>query len=711
MEDELEINIFLQTEEGKKYILEVQKTISFVDLKEKIKKLIFKNNFFYFVHNSKVYDEESKNDILNLEQGDTIFTFSTIVKEKYMVHFHQHQNLKEDNMKIVELSGILKICLLEYIANNIDNIEVIKNKEIRSIISDLKNEMDLTNNPQEDIKFNLSQKFGSNIITFKYYIQELVTLNEINNLIGLFDKNKQKEIKAYWSVLSKYEEFNKLFEKEFKEAIEKSYFDYSLICISIYQHDQKTKYLKKYEECKNPVIRYLFHGSQIDPISKIITGGFLYTRKAFYGMGIYFSDMLDYVSFYSGGTTYEDRRKNFGKILKVDDTFSCVGTEIYYDYNKKKEIYNWDYHTPELDHFPTYEEIQKNYENKMVEPFGIHLARVEPDKGQVIENENTINVEKKKGKFIGKEYVITEMYQILPLYGLTLKRNEYFVIWRDPHFSGKNEFSEYLKSAKMYLYKNENINVYIESTTEKALELIKKKKFNKIILISSIGKDLSGKRFVEIARKILGFEVMVLFFSANNEHLKWIQNFPNALYTNNSKFYQYYVKNYNKKGLEILKTDIENAYKIKLQFTDNFLEFPKFINSKKYNDIIFDEVLPYFRKIVIKSPKYGSFLKMNKDGSVEFFGGKEVEDYIWYITIINGEITLFSNNLYLSFNIGNKEAIGYQFMIIWNIKENNGKYTIYYKNMNNVLTIKGNKAIVVNQSNNNAQSFSFIDID
>ena len=686
--------------------------MSFADLKEKLKNLIFKNNFFYFVHNSKVYDdEESKDDLLNLEQGDTIYTFKTIIKEKYMVHFHRQQNLKEDDMKIVELSGILKICLLEYIANNIDNIERIKNKEIRSIISDLKNEMNLTSNPQEDIKYNLSQKFGSNIITFKYYIQELVTQNEINNLIGLFDKNKQKEIRAYWSVLSKYEEFNKLFDKEFQKAIENSYFDYSLICISIYQQDQKAEYLKKYEECKNPVIRYLFHGSQIDPISKIITGGFLYTRKAFYGMGIYFSDMLDYVSFYSGGTTYEDRRKNFGKTLKVGETFSCVGTEIYYDYNKKKEIYNWEYHTPEIDHFPTYEEIKQKYENKMVEPFGIHLARVESDKGQVIETENAINVEKKKGKFIGNEYVITEKYQILPLYGLTLKRNEYFVIWRDPHFSGKNEFSEYLKSAKMYLYKNENINVYIESTTEKALELIKKKKFNKIILISSIGKDLSGKRFVEIARKILGFDVMVLFFSANNDHLKWIQNFPNALYTNNSKFYQYYVKNYNKKGLEILKKDIENAYKIKLHFTDNFLEFPKFINSQKYNDIIFDEISPYFRKIIIKSPKYGSFLKMNKDASLEFVQQKEVEDYIWYITILNDEITLFSNNLYLSFNMENKEATGYQFMIVWNIEENNGKQTIYYKNKNNILTIKGNKAIVSNQSNNSAQSFSFIDID
>ena len=58
------------------------------------------------------------------------------------------------------------------------------------------------------------------------------------------------------------------------------------------------------------------------------------------------------------------------------------------------------------------------------------------------------------------------------------------------------------------------MNVYFESCIENALEIIKRKKFNKIIIISSIGLDLSGKRFIEIARKILGFNVMVLFYSA-----------------------------------------------------------------------------------------------------------------------------------------------------------------------------------------------------
>ena len=96
-------------------------------------------------------------------------------------------------------------------------------------------------------------------------------------------------------------------------------------------------------------------------------------------------------------------------------------------------------------HFPTYDEIKKNYPDKMVKKFGLHLARVEPQHGQVIINEKKIESEKKIGKFIGNEYVITEMCQILPLFGLTLKRNEYFVIWRDPNFSGENKYNQYLK--------------------------------------------------------------------------------------------------------------------------------------------------------------------------------------------------------------------------------------------------------------------------
>ena len=145
----------------------------------------------------------------------------------------------------------------------------------------------------------------------------------------------------------------------------------------------------------------MFHGTQIDPVSKIITGGFLYTRKAFYGMGIYFSDMLDYISFYCGGETYEERRKNFGKVLPVGKTFSCVGTEIFYDKDKKKDVYDWKYYVEELDHFPSYDELKSEYPDKMVKENGIHFARVEPQQGQVIETKELIYQEKKKENLLG----------------------------------------------------------------------------------------------------------------------------------------------------------------------------------------------------------------------------------------------------------------------------------------------------------------------
>ena len=110
----------------------------------------------------------------------------------------------------------------------------------------------------------------------------------------------------------------------------------------------------------------MFHGNQIDPISKIITGGFRYPRSSFYGIGIYFSDILDYVQFYGGEEAYEERRKNFGKFLPVGKTFSCVETEIFYDKNKKENVYDYKYFVNELD-FTSYDELKSKYPDNMVE--------------------------------------------------------------------------------------------------------------------------------------------------------------------------------------------------------------------------------------------------------------------------------------------------------------------------------------------------------
>ena len=115
----------------------------------------------------------------------------------------------------------------------------------------------------------------------------------------------------------------------------------------------------------------------------------------------------------------------------IDRTVSIVSSEIYYRKERKKNIFDFSLHIPQLDHFPTYEEIKQNYKDKMVERYGIYHSKVEPLQGE-IRNEKQIIEDKKKGTFLGNEYIITELCQILPLYGLTFKRNEYFILWRDP---------------------------------------------------------------------------------------------------------------------------------------------------------------------------------------------------------------------------------------------------------------------------------------
>jgi hypothetical protein len=398
------------------------------------------------------------------------------------------------------------------------------------------------------------------------------------------------------------------------------------------------------------------------------------------------------------------RRRPFGNTVPVGKTFSILGTFVFYDKEKIKNIYDLS-NFVELDHFPTYEEIKQKYKDKMVEKNGVNFVQVEIQHGQAYKDETSIQSAKSKGKFIGNEYVITEKEQMLPLYGLTLKRNEFLVILR----TGQNDGSENL--AKMVLSKNENINIYIEDSTEKALELIKRKKFNKIILITSIGLDLSGIKFVDIARKILGFDVMTLFFSNNIGNIQWIQNYPNALFSNDTNFIEKYINNYNEKGLLDLKEETEKKYNIKLKFTEDFLKFPKFVNSEKYDNLIFEEVCPNFRKVIIKNRKTKTALFMKEDKTVEFisYEGKEIDPLLWYITLIDNEMTLFSNNSYLYMD-KDKIVKGDQFMKRWKYVQEEDKFYIYYENENNMLNVSGNKAIIGNEKKDDSHLFSLIDI-
>ena len=186
-------------------------------------------------------------------------------------------------MKTVDLSGLLKLCLLIRIAKNMDDYSIgsIESEKLIDIIFSLRNMINDKKDIKEDIKNVLSQKTGNNIMAYSSYVNSIVREKEINDLINLFGGNKKEEINKFWSKLSKYNEFNKLFEKNFSKALEMSYFEYTLVSLSIMEKGNRKQYLETKKKCNNCQTQYLFHGTQIDPISKIVTDGFLSQGKHF----------------------------------------------------------------------------------------------------------------------------------------------------------------------------------------------------------------------------------------------------------------------------------------------------------------------------------------------------------------------------------------------------------------------------------------------
>ena len=86
----------------------------------------------------------------------------------------------------------------------------------------------------------------------------------------------------------------------------------------------------------------------------------------------------------------------------------------------------------------------------MVQKNGIHFITVKSDHGKALKDSITSEDERKNGAFIVNEYVVTELEQICPLYAIKIKRNEYFLLWRDLNFKGINFYSDYLKKRELY---------------------------------------------------------------------------------------------------------------------------------------------------------------------------------------------------------------------------------------------------------------------
>ena len=542
-------------------------------LTQEIKKTNNKQN------ENKTYKNEKINEMRNeSDQNKKQKKYSDMTIN---IKFFKLNNNTSNISNNANLFGLLKLCLLKEIAITNDYEKINNLPEILSNIMEiLKNGKINYKNNQEGILKLLKQIDGSNIINFSKYVDNLIHQSNINKYLIKNLSSSKNEIIYIYNCLGKYIDYAKLFEEEFERAKKESVFEFSIISATIIERDDIDKFETHRNNCPYRKDRVLFHGTSYDSISKILTSMFFKAHCIQHGNGVYFTEDLDSCWIYGSedmNKCVEDNHRNLN-VPKIDSPFSFIASAIYYNKYGSQRVINADY-TPKTNE--------------------INFAYAGMDHLETIEG----NLD--KTKFYGTEFVIDDLHQILPFMSFKLKRDEYCIIWRDNNFSPNpvynNQFDDifkkFLKERMKYINQIAKFNIYPCETTEEALELIKRKKYNKIILISNIGSDLGGKKFVLKARKIIGNDVIVLFSAYSTDHLTWVKDFKNALFSNDPKFYEEYLDCfYGKKeisetynAIRMLKNKIEKHYKVQFYFDNNFLMYPIAEDPKiqKYSDLRF----------------------------------------------------------------------------------------------------------------------------
>ena len=370
----------------------------------------------------------------------------------------------------------------------------------------------------------------------------------------------KQEINQKKFILNNLEEFNEQIESVLEQTKKESIFEFSVVGLSLINRD-KEDYPKNKHNCNNVRTKFLFHGTSTDSSSLITISNFRKANTAFFGPGIYMTDMLDYAGFYAHETSF-DIFENHHKIRKVNEAFNIVASQVFYDESKFENCYIM--------------------EDTTIQEQGIRYVHVNAKGSPLPQGQTRENGCK---KFIGTEFVIPSEKQILPLYSITKKRNEYYCLWKDYHFTHQTSFTEHALHVKNIAKQLLGINMYGVGEFEDAITIIKRKKYNKVILLSNVGNKIDQtKEFIKEIRNILRFNVIVLFFTASISHLNWIKDFPNALFTTKDDFFKEYILNYNETGLNNLKHKIEENYGQKLNNFHADLSYPLFDEVESNDD-------------------------------------------------------------------------------------------------------------------------------
>ena len=198
------------------------------------------------------------------------------------------------------------------------------------------------NDVKQNIKDILEKFRGSNNINFSNYVNEIFDANQIKVVLNLLSKEEQKEINDIKYLIAKYNNYIKLFDKEFEKAKRGSIFEISIISLVIIEREDFETFENERKKFPNQIEKILYHGTSIEPILYILTGLFRRSEYTCYwqGKGVYFIDILDYCWYY-GGT--ENNRTNKNIIPRLNVIFTLMASSIYNNRDGFKKVNDWRY--------------------------------------------------------------------------------------------------------------------------------------------------------------------------------------------------------------------------------------------------------------------------------------------------------------------------------------------------------------------------------
>ena len=513
--------------------------------------------------------EDEKFYVIEINKGSTHFLTSLpfIIKKEFN---------KSD--KTEEFQNKIKKKVSEY-------VEKIKNHEFCFFGKTRAKSVNQSDNDIESSKKEIIQIFDEKIkgeeVNEKTNFYEASKMFTINNFFDVIDYLSEEDLpKQELAQLKKnYEENIKIFYRDIEKALEFSIFEYQIVKTYFNDRDDYDKFKEEKNNCKIDNVKVeteeklLFHGTKVEYIASILKT-FVDIDKTFsnkLGKGFYLSDLFEVSWRYRNSVNIDDN------IPKIGESFSVLVCDTFYAKNYVLHCF------------------EAIWNDLLIPLYHLRIAKVKADTDKVISEEELIGY----NEYIQNEYLISHQEQVIPIYGICLRRVEHLIIWRDKNFDESNpnkyeDFEEMIKyniEMMSFAYLELNAKIYYVKTTEEGLKLVDRKKYNKIIIITNGGNN--GEEFIKESRKIMGGNPIayVTCYIPEN-HIDWVSQLPNTLLSDDKEIFQDFLKNAiteNKEEMEKLKDKIENKYGKNLGFDrDNAFNFKNFKKEGKFSELIFN---------------------------------------------------------------------------------------------------------------------------